>query len=124
MDVNLKVNNNRANRNQIQHPDMQKAQMMKAIEKIAGSLEANFVNLLVKEMKKTVPINGEKSQATGIYESMLDEERSRLVSQTKSGLGIKKIIMDQMVPSRKIEHFQRPNPLAEYQKHNDPQVRE
>ncbi|MDP7321800.1 MAG: rod-binding protein [Bacteriovoracaceae bacterium] len=75
--------------------------------KVAEGLEAQFTNHLLNQMRKTVhPIEPE-SQAEKIYKSMLDSERSELMSKTDTGLGIKDLVLEQIYPNfknRPVEH--------------------
>jgi len=59
--------------------------------------EAYFVKQLFKEMRKTVPEGGlyEKSNAQEIYEDMLDDEYSSIVSKS-GGTGIGDALYRQM----------------------------
>jgi Rod binding domain-containing protein len=82
---------------------------VKAYEEIAEGMEANFTSHLLNEMKKTVPKDNPDSSAMEYYNSMLDSERSQLMAKSESGLGIKKIILDQIVPNH-LKHYLRKDP--------------
>ena len=70
----------------------------KRLKELAGSMEGMFVNLLVKEMRKTVPkdaglING--GQAEEIWQQQLDSRYSDLLAQNHN-LGLEEAIYEQM----------------------------
>ncbi len=71
---------------------------------IAESMEANFTSHLLQEMKKTVPKETPDSSAMEYYNSLLDSERAQLMAQSDNGLGVKKVILDQIVPQH-MKHY-------------------
>lgn len=68
-----------------------------AIKEVCQEFESVFLNMLFKEMKKTVPDGGliPKSTATEIFEEMYIEEVSKEVSKRGDGLGIGKMLYEQ-----------------------------
>jgi len=80
---------------------------LKPYEEIAEGMEANFTNHLLQEMKKTIPKDNPDSAPMDYYNSLMDSERSQLMAKSETGLGIKKIILDQIVPhhlKNKVNH--------------------
>lgn len=61
--------------------------------------EAYFVQQLFQEMRKTIPKGGlfEDSNEKGIYEGMLDEEYSKVISQ-RGATGISNTLYKQLAP--------------------------
>lgn len=77
---------------------------VKPFEDIAEGMEANFTSHMLAEMRKTVPKETEDSSAMSYYNSLLDYERAQLMAKSDSGLGIKKVILDQIVPQH-MKHY-------------------
>jgi flagellar protein FlgJ len=74
-------------------------QALAKLHQTAQQMEALFVDLLFKEMRKTAPqgggLTGKPSQAEETFGEMLDEKRAEELSKTGS-LGIAKVIEDQL----------------------------
>src|SRR5690554_4404007 len=77
---------------------------IKPYEDIAEGMEANFTSHLLAEMRKTVPKETPDSSATEYYNSLLDFERAQLMAKSDTGLGIKKVVLDQIVPQH-LKHY-------------------
>lgn len=92
----------------------QKSNPVKPYEDIAEGMEANFTSHMLAEMRKTVPKETPDSSAMEYYNSLLDYERAQLMAKSDSGLGIKKVILDQIVPHN----------MKHYLKNSHPQVRQ
>jgi len=69
---------------------------------VAEGMESQFTNHLLNEMRKSV--KAPSGPAEGIYRSMLDAERSKLMAQTNTGLGIKDVVLREIYPN-----FDKPN---------------
>ena len=87
---------------------------IKPFEDIAEGMEANFTSHMLAEMRKTVPKEEQDSSAMEYYNSLLDYERAQLMAKSESGLGVKKVILDQIVPQH----------LKHYLKNAHPEVRQ
>lgn len=92
----------------------QRTNPVKPFEDIAEGMEANFTSHMLAEMRKTVPKESPDSSAMEYYNSLLDYERAQLMAKSDSGLGIKKVILDQIVPQN----------MKHYLKNSPPQVRQ
>ena len=77
---------------------------IKPYEDIAEGMEANFTSHMLAEMRKTVPKEEQDSSAMEYYNSLLDYERAQLMAKSDSGLGVKKVILDQIVPMN-MKHY-------------------
>jgi Rod binding domain-containing protein len=66
--------------------------------KVAEGMESQFINHMINEMRKTVNKNEPMNQAEQFYNSKLDEEYAKIMSETKSGLGLKEMIIEQLAP--------------------------
>jgi Rod binding domain-containing protein len=57
-------------------------------------------------MRKSIPQESESSNAMNIYQSMLDQEYAQMISQDpQGGLGIRKIVLNQLNPQKAINQF-------------------
>jgi Rod binding domain-containing protein len=92
----------------------QRTNPVKPFEEIAEGMEANFTTHMLAEMRKTIPKESPDSSAMEYYNSLLDYERAQLMAKSDSGLGIKKVILDQIVPQN----------MKHYLKNAHPQVRQ
>jgi Rod binding domain-containing protein len=79
-------------------------------EEIAEGMEASFTSHMLNEMRKTVPKESPDSSAMEYYNSMLDSERSQLMAKSETGLGVKKIILDQIVPNHMKHYLKKDHP--------------
>ncbi len=77
---------------------------IKPFEDIAEGMEANFTSHMLAEMRKTIPKENQDSSAMEYYNSLLDYERAQLMAKSDSGLGVKKVILDQIVPMN-MKHY-------------------
>ena len=92
----------------------QKSNPVKPYEDIAEGMETNFTSHMLAEMRKTVPKETPDSSAMEYYNSLMDYERAQLMAKSDSGLGVKKVILDQIVPHN----------MKQYLKNSHPQVRQ
>jgi Rod binding domain-containing protein len=76
----------------------QRTNPVRPFEEIAEGMEANFTSHMLAEMRKTIPKETPDSSAMEYYNSLLDFERAQTMAKSDSGLGIKKVILDQIVP--------------------------
>lgn len=70
----------------------------KALMDACREFEAIFTHMLLKSMRSTVQDGGltEKSTAREIFEDMHDQEMAGIMSKSNSGLGLAKVIYEQM----------------------------
>jgi Rod binding domain-containing protein len=83
---------------------LQRTNPVRPYEDIAESMEANFTSQLLKEMKKTIPKETPDSPAMDYYNSLLDSEMAQTMAKSDNGLGVKKVILDQIVPQH-MKHY-------------------
>ena len=74
-------------------------EMLKPYVDVAEGMETQFTNHMIEQMRRTVPRENELSTAESYYESLMDHERAKSMAQSDSGLGLKKVILDQIVPA-------------------------
>lgn len=69
----------------------------KKLMDVCREFESIFVQMMLKEMKKTVPEDGfvEKSQGTRIFEEMHLEELSKEMTKGDNSIGIAKMLYEQ-----------------------------
>lgn len=92
--------------------DFKKKSPVDPYKEIAEGMEANFTSHLIKEMRKTVPKEKRESSSMEYYNSLLDYERSQMMAKSDSGLGVKKVILDQIVPQH-LKHYLQNNPNSQ-----------
>lgn len=66
--------------------------------KVAEGMEEQFVNMMISQMRKSVAKETKDSSAQQFYNSILDDSRAELMSKTDNGIGIKEVILDQILP--------------------------
>lgn len=78
--------------------NLKKGQDDKKLMNVCKEFEGVFINMMLKQMKNTVPENGliEKSQGTKIFEDIYTEELSDEISQGENGMGIAKMMYEQL----------------------------
>ncbi len=71
---------------------------LQELDKVTKDLESVFTYMLMKEMRKTVPETGLISGGRGeeIFRDMLDEEMAKNISASGEGLGIAKMMYEQL----------------------------
>jgi Rod binding domain-containing protein len=81
-----------------------KTNPVKPFEEIAEGMEANFTSHMLAEMRKTIPKETPDSSSMEYYNSLLDYERAQTMAKSDTGLGVKKVILDQIVPQH-MKHY-------------------
>ena len=66
--------------------------------KAAKGMEKQFLEYMVKQMKKTVNRQKEPSTAMNYYDSVMTTEQTEALSDKDGGLGIRQMILDQIYP--------------------------
>lgn len=90
----MKVN---PNAQKISNTSLQQQQMVKQLKEVANGMEEQFANMLISEMKKSIDKSEDGSTAMKIYESMLDQEYARIISE-QGKLGLSDVIVKQLSP--------------------------
>lgn len=77
---------------------------------VAEGMEKQFAEFMINQMKKT---SGESEGDSGMsyYKSLLTSERANSMTQNNGGLGLQKLILDQVYPKR----FRNPQAYAQYE---------
>jgi Rod binding domain-containing protein len=69
-------------------------------KKVASSMEQQFSNFMLNEMKKTTGEESSGDTGSEYYKSLLTTERAKSMASKGEGLGLKKMILDQIYPNR------------------------
>lgn len=90
----------------------------KQVMEVAEAYESQFTNFLLNEMKKSSQMD--MGPAEKIYNSMLDEERSQMMAKTNTGLGIKDVVIRDLMQKMGHNNFggSRGQQVEMYQKVN------
>jgi len=68
-------------------------------KKVASSMETQFLNFMISKMKKTIDQEKPESSALEYYNGLINKERSNIMAENNGGLGIQKLILNQIYPS-------------------------
>ena len=68
-------------------------------KKVAGSMEKEFLNFMITKMNQTIKSDSKNSSAMDYYQGIMNKERSSIMAKNNGGLGIQKLILDQIYPS-------------------------
>lgn len=102
----MKINeSNLAQLRQLSEKKDKFAGIPKEFIEVAESMEAQFADHLLQQMKKTVSKENPDSSAMNYYNSILDTERAKLMAKGEHSLGLKEVILDQIYP----EHLRNKN---------------
>ena len=100
-------------------------------KKVASSMETQFLNFMISKMKNTIHQETPESSALEYYNGLINKERSDIMAKNNGGLGIQKLILNQIYPSHlrnkaSYEYFMKnlqPNMIKQkiqkYQSNND-----
>ena len=66
-------------------------------KKIAKDMEKQFLNFMVHQMEKSIE-SSENNSSQKYYQSLLTSERTDAMAQKNQGLGLQKVILDQIYP--------------------------
>lgn len=76
-----------------------KEEMRKPYEEVAEGMETQFASHMIDQMRRTIPRENEPSSAQAYYESLMDSEYAKSLAQSDSGLGIKRVVLEQILPA-------------------------
>lgn len=89
----------------------------KQVMEVAEGLESQFTNHLLREMRKTS--GRELGPAENIYQSMLDAQRAEMMSQSRTGVGIKDLVIEQLDPNFRQQQFPHRNNQKQIQNYQN-----
>lgn len=79
-------------------------------KKVAQGLEQQFAEYMLKQMHNSIGRQHEDGTAMNYYQDLNQKEQARIMSQINNGLGIQKLIIDEIYP----EKFRNPEAMAAY----------
>jgi Rod binding domain-containing protein len=85
-----------------QHKGMKpvsREEMLKPYVEVAEGMETQFSTHMIEQMRRSIPREKELSSAESYYESLMDHEHAKSMAKSDSGLGLKKVILEQIVPA-------------------------
>jgi Rod binding domain-containing protein len=85
-------------------------------KKVASAMEKQFLNFMISKMNQTIKKNDKNSSAMDYYQGLLTQERSSIMANNNGGVGIKKLILDQIYPN----HFRNKITLNHFQRSQNP----
>ncbi len=91
----------------------------KPFKDAARGIEKQFVEFMVQQMHKTTGAPEDSNTATDYYNDLLYKEESNKMTEYKNGLGIQKLILDQIYPKK----FRNPEALAAFNAQTKSQFR-
>lgn len=68
---------------------------------VARGMEQQFIKYMIEQMKKTISKAEPESSALKFYNSLLNHHQSNIMAQKNEGLGLQKVILDQIYPAYK-----------------------
>lgn len=86
---------------------------------VAKGMEKQFIGHMIKQMKSTVQSEKPDSSATQYYKSLMDDERAGIMADTENGIGLKDIILDQILPQHMKQTANAKDVVKMYQPHAD-----
>ena len=94
----MKIN---SNVNTLVNQNTESRPVNREILNIARGMEAQFADLMLREMSKTVPNAEKKSSTEKYYDSLLNWERAKIMANKDKGLGLQKMIYQQLVKNER-----------------------
>lgn len=86
-----------------------KEDALEPYRKVAEGMETQFVHHMIKQMRNTVPQDKPDSGEVNYYKSLMDYERAKIMAtDPKGGIGIKKLVLDEITPAYLKENHRRP----------------
>lgn len=67
---------------------------------VAKGMETQFIDYMLSELDKSSLNPDEDSFSTKYYKSLLNHERAQIMANTEGGVGLKEIILDQLLPQQ------------------------
>lgn len=69
---------------------------------VARGMEQQFAEYMIQQMNNTVDKadNENQDSASTYYENMMTTERAKMMSNSGKGLGVQKVVLDQIYPQR------------------------
>ena len=68
---------------------------------VARGMEQQFIQYMVEQMKRTIDPAKKASSALKYYHSVLNRHQADMMAKNNEGLGLQKVILDQIYPIHK-----------------------
>jgi Rod binding domain-containing protein len=66
---------------------------------VAKGMEKQFISYMIAQMNNSVKSENKDSSAEKYYKGLMDNERADIMANTKNGIGMKDLVLDQILPS-------------------------
>ena len=66
---------------------------------VAKGTEKQFISYMISQMNNSVKSENKDSSAEKYYKGLMDNERADIMANTKNGIGMKDLVLDQILPS-------------------------
>ena len=86
---------------------------------VAKGMERQFIGHMIQQMQSTVKSENPDSSSTKYYKSLMDSERAGIMADTKNGIGLKDIILDQILPQHMKQQANAKDVVKMYQPNAD-----
>lgn len=80
--------------------DQNQQYIPKPYKDVAKGMEAQFTQFMLTKMNDSISRTKPLDSAGNYYESVMTEERAKILSEKGQGIGIQNLILDQLYPSR------------------------
>ncbi len=79
-----------------------------AFKKVAQGMETQFSEFMLNQMRKGTLLDEDDSSSMDYYKDLMDTETAQAMAKKEKGVGIQKVILDQMYPEnlRTKENFE------------------
>lgn len=86
---------------------------------VAKGMETQFINHMITQMRSTVKSETPESSSSQYYKSLMDNERAKIMADTENGVGLKDIILDQILPQHLKQQANAKDVINKYQHNAD-----
>ncbi len=69
-------------------------------KKVAGGLEQQFVEYMLKQMNKSIGKTSSEGSAMDYYKDLQNTEQAKTLTQVNNGVGIQELILNQIYPKK------------------------
>lgn len=90
-------------------------EQLKPYREVAEGMETQFASQMIEQMRKTIPREKELSTAEQYYESLMDLEHAKALAKSDTGIGVKRVVLEQILPSHLKAPVRRADVQAAYQ---------
>ncbi len=80
-------------------PIVSREEQKKPYVELAEGMETQFASHMIEQMRRTIPRDEEPSSAQRYYESLMDQEHAQALAKSDTGLGLKRVVLEQILPA-------------------------